>query len=196
MLERFRIVKKGYDPVDVEEHISNLESVIRRYREKDSAINNAIVSAQYAADEILRKARIAEEDIIKNARNQSVEIKSKSAAHVQSILNLVQTQKSLFKDFAYEYNALAQKYLQSVNDNDFASVTDKFDALERYLNTFTSEQEAFDPVVEPPQANPTNLTPTAANAVPLSIQEKEALDASFGNNAATDSDDDMKQLLS
>lgn len=141
MAARFGIVRKGYDPASVDEHISNLENIISSYKDKDAAIKNAIVSAQLAADDIIRKAKAAEEDLIKNARNQSGEIKKKSEAHVRSILELVKDQKAKYQTFVADYNALLNMYLHQNNDEDFAEVKDKFETLENYLLSFTAGDE-------------------------------------------------------
>jgi cell division septum initiation protein DivIVA len=141
MVDRFKTVKKGYDPADVENYILNLESIIKNYRDKEAAINNAIISAQAAADEIIRKAKAAEDDIIRNARNQAVELKSKSSSHVQSILNAVKHQKELYRDFIEEYEILIKKYVRNVDEQDFAPVIHKFDNLERFLLSFSAEPD-------------------------------------------------------
>jgi len=144
MAERFKIVKKGYDPATVDEYIGGLEIAIKGYNEKDAAIKNAIISAQYAADEIIRKAKIAEDDIIRNARNQSVEIIAKTTSHVQSILALIKTQKEVYDNFTTEYNEVVSKYLHQANEKDFAAVNEKFNALERYLLSFVTNPETED----------------------------------------------------
>ena len=138
MTERFKFVKRGYDPVEVDSYINNLEATINGYKEKDSAIKNAIISAQYAADEIVRKAKMAEEDIIKNARNQSIELTSKSVVHVQAILSSIKSQQEVFAGFTDEYNVLVNKYLYEVNEQDFSDINDRYIALESYLTNFTT----------------------------------------------------------
>ena len=58
MSEKFTIVKRGYDTSEVEQYITQLETVIRGYKEKDNAINSALISAQIAANNILRNGEI------------------------------------------------------------------------------------------------------------------------------------------
>ena len=56
-MEHFTFVKRGYDPEEVDKYITTLEQVIKSYKDKDNAIKNAIISAQMAADNVVKNAQ-------------------------------------------------------------------------------------------------------------------------------------------
>ena len=56
-MEQFTYVKRGYDPEEVDKYITTLEQVVKSYKDKDNAIKNALISAQAAADNVLRGAQ-------------------------------------------------------------------------------------------------------------------------------------------
>ena len=128
MPERFSIVKKGYNPVEVDERLSALEEEVRAYREKDDAIRNAIVNAQIAAD-----------SIIQNAKNQGRTIRENTAKQLQDVSSSIVTQKRMLADFARDYNEMVSKYLTVTKNEDFKMISKKIDALEEYLKIYSEE---------------------------------------------------------
>jgi len=128
MSERFVLVKRGYDTEAVERYVASLESQIDGYREKDRAINNAIVSAQQAAD-----------SIITNAKNQGRIIRENSVKQLTDIALSINTQKQLLEDFVNEYNSVVSKYLKLTDNEDFKAIAAKINALENYLADFSDE---------------------------------------------------------
>lgn len=128
MSARFNIVKKGYDTEAVDRYISTLEAQVEMYRGKDSAITNAIISAQKAAD-----------DIILNAKSQSRTIREEASRQLSDIAQGALKQRQLLSDFAAEYSSLAARYLRIKDDAEFDKVSDKIDALMDYVNNFQDE---------------------------------------------------------
>ena len=128
MSERFVLVKRGYDTNAVDRYIAALEAQVDGYREKDKAINNAIISAQQAAD-----------GIILNAKQQGRVIRENTIKQLADITLSVGTQKQLLEDFASEYNYVASKYLKLTDNEDFKAIADKISALENYLADFSDE---------------------------------------------------------
>jgi len=128
MSERFVLVKRGYDTEAVDRYVAVLEAQIDSYRQKDRAINNAIVSAQQAAD-----------GIIVNAKNQGRIIRENTVKQLGDITLSINTQKQLLEDFVNEYNYVATKYLKLVDNEDFKAVVSKINALESYLADFSDE---------------------------------------------------------
>ena len=128
--DRFNIVKKGYDTTEVDEYIASLEEVVKSYKEKDTAIKNALISAELAAD-----------NIILNAKNRSVEMKDNSVRQLKDIAQSISTQKELLSDFQKEYEVFMQKYLQQVVQTDVKAVRDKIDALEVFLQKLAKADE-------------------------------------------------------
>ncbi|MCL2415239.1 MAG: DivIVA domain-containing protein [Defluviitaleaceae bacterium] len=128
MPTRFNIIKKGYDPVEVDSYIAALEAELKGYRDKTTAINNAIVNAQIAAD-----------NIIQNAKNQGRIIKENSVRQLADIAGSIAHQRQFLRGFIEEYNAVLGKYLQTIVEQDIALVGKKIDGLENYLVGFASE---------------------------------------------------------
>ena len=129
-MESFSIVKRGYNPQEVDEYIETLEQVIKSYKDKDNAIKNAIISAQVAADNIL-----------KNTHLEVSEYKSRTMEHLRSIYDSVEVQRSRMQSFQNDYNDLLRKYLLSFEESDAALVYERIDELERYLHDLSASVE-------------------------------------------------------
>ncbi len=130
MHESFSIVKKGYDPEEVNEYIEQLEGIIKSYKEKDHAIKNAIISAQIAAD-----------NIIKNAELEAASKKIKAVEFVKSLSNSLQEQKNLLKEFQSDYNALIKKYLVDFDDREYLNMFSKINEIEEYLTNLHESEK-------------------------------------------------------
>ena len=128
MSERFNLVKRGYDTEAVDRYIATLEAQVEAYREKDKAINNAIISAQQAAD-----------GIIVNAKNQSRAIRENTVKQLSDISLSVNTQRQMLADFATEYESVISRYLKPTDNAEFKAIADKINSLESYLADFSDE---------------------------------------------------------
>ncbi len=129
MKNTFGIVKKGYNPEEVDKYIEELETVIKSYREKDVAIKNALVNAQIAAD-----------NIIKNAEIEADTYKLKAVEKLTKVKSSVLVQKNHLDEFKLDYNRLINKYLKDFNEFDLISVESKLDELEDYLNDVIADK--------------------------------------------------------
>ena len=136
----FNYVRKGYDPGQVNQHIEMLERELSEYREKNSVITNAILNAQAAADEITRKAEIAAETIIKNARNLASTLAVNSSSQIQVIIDAVKNQRIQLRDFRADYLALINKYIHTLEDSDINRAEKKAVELEGYLQNFMDSE--------------------------------------------------------
>ena len=121
-MESFSIVKRGYNPQEVDEYIETLEQVIKSYKDKDNAIKNAIISAQVAADNIL-----------KNTHLEAAEYKANTLAQLRHIYDSVEIQRSHLQAFHDDYAEMLRKYLQQIEASDLNLVYERIDELERYL---------------------------------------------------------------
>jgi len=128
MSERFTVVKRGYDISEVDQYITQLETVIRSYKEKDSAINNALISAQMTATTIINDAH-------KNAGF----MKTGAFAKLDAITASISVQKRLIKEFQDDYNRLANKYLKEFNETDLLSVYSKLQDLQEYIEGLATD---------------------------------------------------------
>ena len=122
MPDRFNYVKKGYDPEQVDNYIDTLEQVVKSYKDKDSAIKNAIISAQMAAD-----------NIVKNAHLQVAESRTQALSQIQSIIASISEQRNKVKEFQEEYVNMVQKYLIDFNETDMNRIYNKITELEQLI---------------------------------------------------------------
>jgi hypothetical protein len=122
MPDRFNYVKKGYDPEQVDNYIETLEQVVKSYKDKDSAIKNAIISAQMAAD-----------NIVKNAHVQVAESRTQALSQIQSIIASISEQRNKVKEFQEEYINMVQKYLIDFSEVDMNKIYSKITELEQLI---------------------------------------------------------------
>ena len=122
MPDKFGYVKQGYSPTEVDSYVDSLETVIKSYKEKDSAIKNAIISAQIAA-----------ENIIKNAELEAQDMKAKTLQELKTVSESVAKQRDYIKNFQNDYNLLLGKYLRNFDENDFTGVYSSVNEMENYL---------------------------------------------------------------
>lgn len=123
MLDKFSYVKRGYDPTQVDAYIGKMEEILKSYKQKDNAINNAIVSAQVAADNIICKANVK--------ANQMLSQTKEKLEQMQSILA---QQKNIIDSFNNDYKALVRKYLSNIDENDVFKMYSKINSLEEKIN--------------------------------------------------------------
>jgi len=122
MPDRFGYVKQGYSPAEVDSYVDSLENVIKSYKEKDSAIKNAIISAQVAA-----------ENIIKNAELEAQEMKRKTMSDLKFISDSIVKQKEHIKNFQNDYSAMFSKYMKKFDEGDLINVYSAVNEMESYL---------------------------------------------------------------
>ncbi len=127
-MAEFSIVKKGYDQDEVQAYINKLEEVIKSYKEKDLAIKNAIVSAQVAAD-----------NIVKNAELEAMSRKYKTMEILNAMHADISRQKAIIKTFQADYNNLIKKYLVDFNDVEFLAIFNTLNDLEENLVSSTNK---------------------------------------------------------
>lgn len=121
-MEQFTYAKRGYDPEEVDRYISTLEQVIKSYKEKDNAIKNAIISAQVAAD-----------NMIKNAKSQADEYKAQIAKELDKVTIEVDRQRTKIEAFRDVYANLVRKYLTGLEDGDITELFNRLDEVDRLV---------------------------------------------------------------
>jgi len=127
-VEQFTYVKRGYDPEEVDKYISTLEQVIKSYKDKDNAIKNAIISAQVAAD-----------NMIKNAKAQADEYKAQIGRELEKAREEVGRQRMRVQAFQDVYSGLVRKYLLEIEGTDMGNLYARLDDIERMLSHFMDE---------------------------------------------------------
>lgn len=121
-MQEFSIVKRGYNPEEVDKYLGKLEQEIDSYKEKDTSIAGAILNAQVAAD-----------NIVKNAHTQSEEILQNTVEHLNQILMAVEKQKEVVRNLQEEYYELVNKYLKNAQNTDFLEIYSSINELENLL---------------------------------------------------------------
>lgn len=128
LFDKFSYVKKGYDPTQVDEYIEKMEEILKSYKQKDNAINNAIISAQVAADNIICEANVK--------ANQMLSQTQEKLEQMQSILT---QQKNIIDSFNNDYKALVRKYLSNIDENDMFKMYSKINSLEEKINSLKAK---------------------------------------------------------
>jgi hypothetical protein len=121
-MEQFTYVKRGYDPEEVDRYISTLEQVIKSYKEKDNAIKNAIISAQIAAD-----------NMVKNAKAQADEYKGQIAKELDKVSIEVDRQRMKMKAFQDVYTGLVRKYLTEIDEKEVTDLFERLDDVDKLI---------------------------------------------------------------
>ena len=122
-MEQFSIVRRGYDPEEVDKYINTLEQVIKSYKDKDNAIKNAIISAQVAAD-----------NMIKNAKLQADEYKAQIVRELGKVSNEVERQRVKLQAFGDIYSSLVRKYLVEPRESDMKDLFARLDDVDKMIN--------------------------------------------------------------
>lgn len=121
-MEQFSYVKRGYSPEEVNKYITTLEQVIKSYKEKDNAIKNAIISAQVAADNVVR-----------NAHMQAHEYKKKISQQLIQVSAAIDAERMRLQAFHDVYMGLMRKYLFEVETADMFEMSRRLDDMEKMI---------------------------------------------------------------
>ena len=158
---RFGIVRKGYAPEEVDayldtvrdyltklearqrssqEEIDRLNKTLDEYRHKEASINSALVNSQISADSIMMNARNAADNIVKNAKNEAEITKEAINRLLSDIIVSLYPHRRAMQNFRNDYEALVSEYLKPIKDQDFDSVMDRIDSLEKYIGVLTGNE--------------------------------------------------------
>ncbi len=182
-MAEFSIVKKGYDPDEVNEYIGKLEEIIKSYKEKDAAIKNAIVSAQVAAD-----------NIIKNAELEAMSRKYKTIEMFNALQVDINKQKSIVKTFQADYNNLIRKYLLEFNDVEFLQLFGTLNTLEENIVMSTNKLSGkkVEPVI---QSEPIEtVQPVNDNPINDNFNERNELLSNNNNDNNNNSNSNIQNF--
>ena len=169
-MEHFTIVRRGYDPEEVDKYIATLEQVIKSYKDKDNAIKNAIISAQVAAD-----------NMVKNAKMQADEYKAQIVRELGKVSTEVERQRIKLQAFQDIYTSLVRKYLIEPKENDMKELFARLDDVDKIINilrgddsllgeserpdtTYERPEPRPEPVLAPPADEPPGLLPPPTHA--------------------------------
>ena len=161
MSGRFSIVRKGYCPHEVDEYldtvrdflakletkhkdslqeIDSLNKRIDDFKQKEASINNALINSQISADSILLNARNAADNIVKNAKNEAAITKDAINRLLSDIVVSMLPHRKAMQSFRRDYQELLSEYLKEIDDDEFGAITDRLDALEKYIGELTGNE--------------------------------------------------------
>jgi len=121
-LEQFTFVKRGYDPEEVDKYITTLEQVIKSYKDKDNAIKNAIISAQVAADNVVR-----------NAQAQADAYKLQISDQLEDMKNTLDLNRRRLQAFQDVYTSMVNRFMQDLEMSDMAKLVGKIEEMEQSI---------------------------------------------------------------
>ncbi len=158
MKPEFNFVKKGYNPIEVDEYIQELEHVIKSYKDKDNAIKNALINAEIASDNIIKNAKLNAAQIKYNAEEEANKLKSTTQREhnkilasantaLDNIVSSINEQKSILTSFQAEYEVIINKYLKNIQTEEYKAAFDKIASLEAYILNLKVKEQADDLVL-------------------------------------------------
>ena len=160
MSGRFGIVRKGYDPEEVDAYldkvrdyltklednqkstkieIDRLTKALNDYKQKEASINNALVNSQISADSILLNARNAADNIVKNAKNEAKITKDAINQLLSDIAQSMHPHRRVVQNFRRDYEEFVSECLRTINEHDFNAVMDKLDSLEEFIGVLKGD---------------------------------------------------------
>ncbi len=158
MKPEFNFVKRGYNPIEVDEYIQELEHIIKSYKDKDNAIKNALINAEIASDNIIKNAKLNAAQIKYNAEEEANKLKSTTQREhnkilasantaLDNIVSSINEQKSVLSSFQAEYEVIINKYLKNIQTEEYKRAFDKITSLEAYILNLKVKEQADDLVL-------------------------------------------------
>lgn len=157
----FKIVRKGYDRLEVDKYIDDLNSRLQQLTDKEYYINKAIVTAEQTAAGIINKAEEEKEEILKTAKeeadrivtlsnNQSDKLLSKTnnqlalihqreSNKLEDLKIFINDQISYLNSFKEDYALLAKKYFETPNNEEFNRVVEGLNNIITLVDSFNGK---------------------------------------------------------
>lgn len=138
MSQKFAVVRRGYDPVEVDSYIHELESIVSQrnqeltnYREKEAAINASVIEAKQLADKITKDAELQAEETRKKAELDAAKMHSDAVDKMQDIRDKACAMRDKLDQFKNAYNQILQQYLLAARSKDMTAL---FDDLDQFMS--------------------------------------------------------------
>ena len=145
MSQKFAVIRRGYDPVEVDTYIHELESIVSTrnqelnvYKEKEAAINGSVIEAKQLAEKIVNEAEAKAVSIRKEAELDAEKMHQEALDKMQDIRSKVSEMHGKLEEFKKAYNQILQQYLLSVRSKDMTAL---FEDLESFMNQLGLKQE-------------------------------------------------------
>lgn len=129
-MDSFNLVRKGYDPEEVDAYIYKLQEAIHNYQINEKAINQAIIQAEKAAQNIIAEAEAKAKRLEEDATIQ-LESLEKRLKQIRMKVDAFQTQ----------YNQLLHRYIINMNNDDFSDLYDSIDVLSQTIQQTSKDHQ-------------------------------------------------------
>lgn len=118
MKTSFNLVKKGYDPEEVQEYIQLLDKEIKTYKDKEQFISSALVEAQITA-----------KNIIEDAKKQAQKIEDDAVDKLKDIKNKIEKSKEKIYQFQEDYTNFTKRFEASFNETELNKLLTSLDSI-------------------------------------------------------------------
>ena len=100
--------------IDLSERIEGLEQKVRSYQDMERTLHNTLVSAQKSADEIMQKARMEGDAVVKEAEVKAKEIIHNALTQKQKATNDLTRIKQAEEEFRRNFKMLIEGHLRNL----------------------------------------------------------------------------------
>ena len=145
MSQKFAVVRRGYDPVEVDSYIHELEAIVSQrnqeltvYREKEAAINASVIEAKQLAEKITKDAELRAQQTQKKSEEDAAKMHTDAIASMQDIRDKALAMRNKLEQFKSAYNQILQQYLLAARSKDMTAL---FDDLEGFMNSLGLKQD-------------------------------------------------------
>lgn len=123
MLNSFSMVKRGYEPNEVDTFIRELEEAIVFYKMKEQYISQALVESQIASKKIIEEAEI-----------RAFQIEKKSLIQLEHLKQELNDTKKRLQNFKNEYDTFMNNFKSSFDEDELLSFYDSLDDLSNTID--------------------------------------------------------------
>lgn len=133
MATSFTMIKKGYDPNEVQEYISLLEKELAEYKSKEQFISQALVEAQVSA-----------KNVIQQAKEQAQQIEKDAIEQLQSVREKIHESKDKLFQFEEDYASFIKRFAASFSEEELNKLLNSLDSIYATLEVTSGEMDDDD----------------------------------------------------
>lgn len=133
MATSFTMVKKGYEPKEVQEYIRLLEKELESYKNKEQFISQALVEAQVSA-----------KNVIEQAEQQAIQIEEDAFSKLEHVKEKIEQSKEKLYKFQDDYSSFIKRFSSSFNDEELNKLLTSLDSVYATLEGSGSTEEESD----------------------------------------------------
>lgn len=118
MATSFTMIKKGYDPQEVQNYISLLEKQLAEYKSKEQFISQALVEAQVSA-----------KNVIQQAETQAAQIEKDALEKLQNVRDKIHQSKEKLYQFEEDYSSFIKRFSSSFSEDELNKLLSSLDRI-------------------------------------------------------------------